>query len=231
MVRLRAAFCVALSLLFVVSTAMGASAPAMGTITSAMGAHVGAAPATAGATVFGGDKLSTQQTGTIQIRAGAARLMLSGASIATINDVNGVPSAELQQGTVVFSTANAKAFVLRASTAEIRPETDAPTVAQVTYVNSKELIVRSTKGPLTVTVDGELQIIPEASAYRVILDPDPYLEMSANAAQGPVGAGAPGQRGTPRKAARSRFLLLAIIVTGVVTYFALDEVLESPHKP
>jgi len=233
MVRSRAAFCAVLSLLFFVSTAMGASAPPVGTITSALGAHVGEASATVGATVFGGDKLSTQQTGTLQMRAGAARLMLSASSIATVAaDSNGTPSATLQQGTAVFSTANAKAFVLYASTAQIRPETDAPTVAQVTFVNSKELVVRSTRGSLAITVDGETQYVPEATSYRVILDPDSYLETAATpAAQGPAGAGSKGRSGPPLKAGRSRFLLIAIVVTGIATGVALYEVMQSPSRP
>jgi hypothetical protein len=232
MARMRAAFCVVLSLLFFVSTAMGASAPPVGTITSAVGAHVGAASATVGATVFGGDKLSTQQTGTLQMRAGAARLMLSASSIATVADSNGTPSATLQQGTAVFSTANAKAFVLHASTAEIRPETDAPTVAQVTFVNSKELVVRSTRGSLAITVDGETQYVPEATSYRVILDPDSYPETAATpAAQGPAGAGSKGRNGPPLKAGRNRFLLIAIAVTSVATGVVLYEVMQSPSHP
>ncbi len=221
MERLRALFCVIVSVLFVLSTAMGASAPAVGTVTSALGAYVGAASATVGATVFMGDKLSTQQTGTLQIRAGAARLMLSGST----------PTATLQQGTAIFSTANAKAFVLRAATAEIRPGTDGPTVAQVTYVTSKELVVRSTRGSVAITVDGETQTVPEASAYRVILDPDSYLETTAAMAQGPAGAGAERTRNRPLKAGRSRFLLIAIVLTAVTTAIVLDEALESPHKP
>lgn len=231
MARLRAAVCVVLSCLFVVSTALSASAPPLGTVTTALGAHVGSAVATTGATVFSGDKLSTQQTGSLQVRTGSARLMLSGASVVTMSESADTPGAVLQQGTAFFSTANAKAFVLHASTADIRPETDAPTVAQVTYVNSKELIVRSTRGSITITVEGETQVVPEAMAYRVILDPDSYPEPTATAAQGPQGAGAGGRRGTPRKAGRSRFLLLAIIVTGVATGIVLDEVLESPYKP
>ena len=231
MARLRALFCVVFSALFVVSTTMGASSLVVGTITSALGAHVGSAPATAGATVFSGDRLSTQQTGALQIRAGAARLMLSAVSTATVSDSNGTPGATLQQGTAVFSTANAKAFVLHASTADIRPETDAPTIAQVTYVNSKELVVRSTRGSLAITVDGETQTVPEATAYRVILDPDSYLETTATAAQGPAGAGAERTRNRPLKAGRSRFLLIAIVITGVATGIALYEAKESPHKP
>lgn len=233
MARLRAVFCVVLSLLFVVSGTMGASAPAVGTITSASRANVGSATATVGTTVFVGDRLVTQQAGILQVRAGAARMMLSASSTATVADSNGTPSATLLQGTLVFSTANSKAFVLRASTAEIRPETDTPTIAQVTFVNSKELVVRSTRGSVAITVDGETQYVSEGNAYRVILDPDSYLESRAAAAepQGPQGAGAGGRGAPPLKAGRSRFLLLAIIVTGVVTAIVLDEALESPSKP
>src|SRR5215470_17661397 len=230
MARVRALFCLAISFLFLASTTFGASAPAVGTITSASRANVGTAAATVGTTVFVGDRLVTQQAGLLQVRAGAARLMLSASSAVTVADSNGTPSATLQQGTVVFSTANSKAFVLRASTAEIRPETDAPTVAQVTYVNSKELVVRTTRGSVAITVDGETQYVPEATAYRVILDPDSYLETSgaAQASQGPQGAGAGGSGRPPRRAGRSRFLLIAIIVTGVATSVALYEALQSP---
>lgn len=230
MARLRAMFCVVLSFVFVVSTALGASAPPLGTITTALGAHVGSAAATTGATIFSGDRLSTLQTGSLQVRTSAARLMLSGASAVTMSEGGETPGAILQQGTAVFSTANAKAFVLHASTADIRPETDEPTIAQVTYVNAKELIVRSTRGSIAITVEGETKIVPEAMAYRVILDPDSYPGVVSDA-QGPEGAGSGGKRGVPRKAGRSRFLLLAIIVTGVGTGIALHEVLESPNKP
>lgn len=231
MARSRAFFCIALSLIFVVSTAMGASSPAIGTITSASRANVGTATATVGTTVFAGDKLATSQLGTLQVRAGAARLMLSASSMATVSDSNGTPSATLQQGTAVFSTANAKALVLRAATAEIRSQTDAPTIGQVTYVNSKELIVRSTRGSLAVTVDGETQYVAEGMAYRVILDPGSFPEATAAPAQGPAGAGSGGRAGRPLKAGRSRFLMMAIIVTSVATGIALYEVLQSPDKP
>ena len=231
MARLRAFCCIVLSLIFVASTGMSASAPALGTITSAFRANVGTANATVGTTVFSGDRLTTTQLGTLQVRAGAARLMLSASSAATVSDSNGTPSATLQQGTAIFSTANSKAFVLRASTAEIRPETDAPTIGQVTYINSKELVVRSTRGSLAVSVDGETQYVAEGMAYRVILDPDSYLEATAAPGQGPAGAGAGGRPGMPRKAGRSRFLLLAIIVTSVATGVALYEVVQSPSRP
>jgi hypothetical protein len=206
----------------------GATPAAIGTVTSATSARVGEATASKGSTVFGGDHLSTERLGNIQIRAGAARFLLSGASSASLGASRETPTATLLSGTAVFSTANAKAFVLRASTAEIRPQTDQPTVAQVTYVSDKELRVKSTRGSLAITVDGETQIVPESGAYRVILDPSSYY--AGENAQGPRGVGA-RNGGPPLKAGRSHFLLIAIIVTGVATGVALYEALQSPDRP
>jgi hypothetical protein len=228
MLRLRALIAVLLSYVMVVMPVMGSTPAVVGTITSAAGARVGAATASTGSTVFQGDHLSTDIAGTIQVRTGAARLRLSEKSSASLDTSEGTPTATLLSGTAVFSTANAKAFALHAATALIRPESDQPTVAQVTYVGPKELRVRSTRGSLTITVDGETQIVPEAAAYRVILDPDSYYASAPD--QGPVGVGGGKNRG-PRKAGRSRFLLIAIVVTGVVTGVALYKALESPDSP
>ena len=162
------------------------------------------------------------------MRAGAARLLLSGASSAAMGENTTSPSARLLSGTAVFSTANARAFVLHASKAEIRPESDQPTVAQVTYISDKELQVRSTRGSLAITVDGETQIVPEATAYRVILDPSSYY--AAESGQGPRGAGS-RNGGPPLKAGRSHFLLIAIILTSVATGVALYEAVQSPSQP
>ena len=228
MSRVRPAIAVAVSYLLVYLPLANGAPAAVGTITSASSAHIGAAAASTGSTVFGGDHLSTEKFGSVQIRAGAARLLLSGASSAALGDDNGTPSARLLSGTAVFSTANAKAFVLKAAAAEIRPESNQPTVAQVTYISEKELRVRSTRGSLAITVDGETQIVPETMAYRVILDPDSYY--AAEDSQGPRGAGSRDRR-PPRKAGRSRFLLLAIIGVSVATGVVLYEALQSPDTP
>jgi hypothetical protein len=228
MLRPRAVLAVVVAYTLFLLPVNGATPAAIGTITSATGAHVGAASASSGSTVFGGDHLSTEKFGSLQVRAGAARFMLSSASAAAVDGSAATPSARLLSGTVVFSTANARAFLLRASTAEIRPQSDQPTVAQVTYINDKELQVRSTRGSLAITVDGETQIVPEAMAYRVILDPSSYY--AAENAQGPRGVGS-RQGGPPLKAGKSHFLLIAIILTGVATGVALYEAMQSPDRP
>src|SRR5712692_6592845 len=118
-----------------------APASSLGTVVYADRAHVGAAQASVGATIFAGDRLSTDQSGSVQVRAGAARLLLSGTSIATFSQDDASPAATLTFGSATFSTANSKAFALHVGSVVIRPNTDQPTVGRVTVLNPKELIV------------------------------------------------------------------------------------------
>ena len=162
----------------------------------------------------------------MQLRAGAARLLLLSASAAEVNDNEGAPSAKLLLGTATFSTGNAHAFTLYASTAAIRAQSNAPTIGQVTYLNAKELLVTSKRGPLTITVDGETQVIADNTTYHVYLDPqDPQGAGSGSQSSGS------GHGASPLKAGRSRFLIFAVAITGVATYFAVSEALESPARP
>src|SRR5712692_202794 len=112
MSRLREALAALVSSSLLITPVWGAPSSSLGTIVYADRAHMGAAPASAGATVFGGDRLSTEQSGSIQVRAGAARLLLSGASSATLATDEATPAAILTRGSATFSTANSKAFAL-----------------------------------------------------------------------------------------------------------------------
>jgi hypothetical protein len=229
MQRLRAILAAALSVTLASAPLMGApTATVLGTVVTAERAHVDDGIASVGTTVFGGDRLSTEDQGSVQIRAGAARLLLLSASSAMVNDSEGAPSAKLLAGTATFSTGNAHAFTLYASKAAVRAQSDAPTIGQVRLLNAKELLITSKRGPLSVTVDGETQIIEDGKAYHVYLDPD------MAAAQGPAGAGGQGpsgKGGSPLKAGRSRFLIVVVAVTAIATYFAVSESLESADRP
>jgi hypothetical protein len=211
---------------FVFSPAWGAGEPALGTVISADRAYLGTSVASVGTTIYGGDHLSTDQLGNVQLRTGAARLHLSPSSAVVITENDGNPGAILAAGTATFSTANAKAFSLRAAAATFRPQSDAPTIAQVTLVSPKEFIVHTTRGALSVTFEGETQIIPEGNSYRVVLDPEP----NPDPAQGPEGPGSVRMR-RPRAAGRSRFVIIVIAATGALTSFAVSEALESPDRP
>jgi hypothetical protein len=231
MSRLRALYAAAVALSLASVPLWAATTPTatpLGTVIAADHANVGNSGADVGTTVYGGDRLSTDFQGNVQIRAGAARLLLSSSSAAVVSDSEGTPAAKLLQGTATFSTGNAQAFTLYASKAIIRAQSDVPTIGQVTYINAKELMVTARRGGLTVSVENDVQVIPEGQSYKVLLDPE------AEAAQGPSGAGGsqgPTSHGGPLKAGRSRFLIVAVGITAVATGFALSEAFESPSRP
>ena len=214
-----------LSLTLLTSPLWAAPSSALGTVVFANRARVGDAETSVGATVFGGDRLSTDNAGTVQVRAGAARLLLASSSIATLAQEEAGPSATLAAGTATFSTANSKAFSLHVATAVVRPATEQPTIGRVTLLGPKELIVKSIRGSLEIAVEDDLREIPEGAAYRVVLDPN------APPPQGPRGAGTKGMGGPPVKGAKSKFIWYAIAISGGVTAYVVSEALESPDRP
>jgi len=211
-----------LSFALLITPAWGAPATGVGTVVSSQQAYLGAAPASVGTTVFNGDRLNTDQFGSVQVRAGAARLLLAGSSNLTWNTEGAVAAATLASGTASFSTADARAFALHVATAVIRPQGDEPTIGNVTVLSPKELVVRCSRGALTVTVEDDSRVIPEGVAYRIVLD-----TKAADAS----GNGQPWGQGPPQKAGKSRFMWYLIAFTAVITTFAVSEALESPDRP
>jgi hypothetical protein len=202
-----------------------AATVAFGTVVSADRARVGSAAATVGTTVFSGDTLDTDKFGSLQIRAGAARLLLTSASQVTWANEESGASATLKSGTAIFSTANAKAFALHAGTALIRPNSDAATVGSVTILSPKELAVSCSHGALAISVEDDTKIVAEGTAYRVMLDPhDPQARDTNNPP--PV-----FQQKAPRKSGRDRFLMFVLIFAGVGTALGVYFALESPDRP
>jgi hypothetical protein len=232
MPRLRGTLSIGLSILLSISliaeTTYGNSGIGLGTVVSADHAHIGAAAASAGTTVFAGDKLDTDQLGSVQVRAGAARLLLTGSSRLVWGNEEGSPSATLTGGTAAFSTARANAFVLHAATAAFKPRGDEPTVANVTLLNGKELVVRCSRGALLIAVEDDVRVIPEGTAYRVVLDPEAAAPAGAHPA--PPTQASWGQR-QPHKTGTSKFIWYAIAFVTAVTFFAASEALESPDRP
>ena len=221
---------VLLSVSLIATPIWGNSGLGLGTVVSAERAHIGTAAASAGATVFAGDKLDTEQLGNLQIRAGTARLLLKGGSRLVWGAEAGAPSATLTGGTAAFSTASAKAFVLHAGTAVFRPRGDEPTVANVTLLNPKELLVHCSRGALLIAVDDDVRVVPEGMAYRVVLDPEAAAPPGAVPAPATPAPASWGQH-QPIKAGKSKFIWYAIAVVGLITWFAVSEALESPDRP
>src|SRR5262245_44394681 len=84
-----------LSLTVLISPLCAVPSATFGTVVFVNRARVGNANASVGATVFSGDSLSTDQVCSVQIRAGAARLLLAGASAAKLSQDEASPAVTL----------------------------------------------------------------------------------------------------------------------------------------
>jgi len=229
MARSREIFAAVFTSCLLMAPVWGATTGALGTVVASDGASVGGAGAAVGTTVFDGDKLSTGAAGSVQLRVGSARFLLSASSLATVRENVGIPEATLLGGSATFSTANAKAFSLSALTAVIRPKSDDPTIGQVTMLGEKQLLVKCMRGALTITVGDDSRVISEGSAYRIVLDPAKSEE--AQTQPPPQGSGTKGSGGAPRMAAKSRFVWYATAAVAVVAFLAVHEAIESPARP
>src|SRR5262249_28954439 len=122
------------------------------------------------------------------------------------------------------SMANAKAMSVRAATAIVRPKGDDPTIGSVTLLNPKELTVQCSRGALVLTVIDDSLVIPEGTAYHIVLDPDSYpaADKAASAWRG---------QQPPKRSGRNRFIFFVIFITAMISIFAISEALESPERP
>jgi hypothetical protein len=232
MPRTRGTASVAVSILVSISLLatpiFGNSGVGSGTVVSVDSAHLGTAAVTVGTTVFAGDRLDTSEAGSMQIRAGAARVVMTASSRLVWGGESGAPSATLLGGTAAFSTSRENAFVLHAATAAFKPRGDEPTVANITLLNPKELVVRCSRGAVLIAVEDDVRVVPEGTAYHVVLDPEAAVPPGATPA-----AAAPASWGQhqPVKTGKSKFIWYAIAFTAVVTGIALWRALESPDRP
>src|SRR5882672_8440004 len=166
---------------FLVGIPLPAGIPALGVVTQASAAYFNAARVLAGATVYDGDRLSTESEGLLQFRGAGSLLYLPGRSGVTLHRLPNGTQAHLSTGGLVFSSARASAMEILANDAFIRPAADVPTVAQVTLVGPKELQITARRGALEFSYHSETENIAEGASYRILLDPaDPPLRSSQN---------------------------------------------------
>ena len=76
-------------------------------------------------------------------------------------------SANLNNGSVVISSAEGQTFELLADGATIRPANSQPTSGQITMVSPTELILTSNRGTLQVSMGDEVKTVDAGSSYRL----------------------------------------------------------------
>jgi hypothetical protein len=220
-----------------------AQAPAAGVVVEAERARVGNGPVTAGASVYGGDVISTESDGHAQVRIGKTQFQLQGdTQVALFSGANGAV-AELRHGSLVVSNNNAaEGFQIYASDVRIVPTSDRPILGQVTLNAPCDVQIASEHGKLEATVGKEKKTIEDGHSYDV--RPDFTVDDSRVPAISPddsnyhrghrhTSCAVAATHGTraPIAAANSHFAIGVGVGIGVITVIGIKKGLESPDRP
>ncbi len=209
----------ALSLVLIEAPVMAApasspSAP-LGVVVAAENANVGAGVTTGGATIYDGDRLQTPANSTLRVRLGSGQMVLRQNTIADVHAFPNGFSANLDNGTVVVSSAEGQTFQLIADGATVRPANSQATSGQISMISPTELILTGTRGTLQVTMGDEVETVEAGSSYRLEVeseDPGPNPQ-------------------APHPTARNHFLWIAIPVIAAVTGIVIWRAMTSPTTP
>jgi hypothetical protein len=156
----------------------------VGLVVVAHKAHLEAAAALQGATVFAPQKLSTQTGGALSVRLDQALLTLSGDSRARIEAREQGLRTILDRGVMRVEWSGASTVELRALEVAIRPQGNAPTLAEIALTGKGELLLTSHAGALEASYAGVTQVIPAGATYKALVAPEAEPQ-----AQQPQGAG------------------------------------------
>lgn len=158
---------------FLTLSSLPARPSVLGVVLAAKHVHLNTTAVTAGATVYDGDRFSTETGGMLRLRSGAAGLEVAEESVISVqNPPNGAQGIEvnLHKGTIVFWSDRIASLNIVTQEASIRPVADNRTVAQISVTGPKELRVYARRGALQFSYRGETETLAEGKSYRVILD-------------------------------------------------------------
>lgn len=195
-----------------------------GVISDAVRARVDGADATLGANVYAGDALSTFPGGTLRLRVGAGQLFLLESSDASLTQDHSRVDMLMKNGTAGLSAKIDDPLEIDTPVGTIRPADEKHAFGQVSVIGSRQVVVTSYEGTLSLTHNGEERMIEAGKSYRVSLAAGPAAA-PAPAPQGGQGAGASGSNG---------HLVLDTVVIGgaaLAGYLIWRVATESPSAP
>jgi hypothetical protein len=148
--------------------ALPQNAQPIGIVTATGRAQIGSSTASVGASVFAGDLLRTEAGDGMIVHVGKVQFFLHENSIATLYLRPNGAVAELEQGTLTFSTPVATdAVEVLVSDVRVLPKILGATVGEVSIVNPCELRVSSQVNPLQVLRGKSEHVVQEVTTYRV----------------------------------------------------------------
>lgn len=207
-----------------VAVTIGADIPT-GVVSDAVHAHVDGADATLGANVYAGDALETYPGGSLRLRVGAGQLFLLASSDASITQDHARIDMLMKNGTAGLSAKIDDPLEIDTPVGTLRPADEKHAFGQVSVVGSRQVIVTSYEGTLSLTHNGEQRLIEAGKSYRMSLAPGPAAAPAAAAPQGGQGAGSGGNN--------SHLVVDTVVIGGAALagFLVWHVMTESPSAP
>lgn len=207
----------------------------LGVVLLAKDAHASMDMTLSGATIYDGDRLKTENDGTLRARLGRSQMYLGPSTAADVHGTSNGFSAELIYGTAAVSSGLGQSFQLLADGVIIRPATQRSTVVQVTRVDSHELLLTCDRAAVQVSLDNEVRTIEAGESYRMVIEPEepsldnavgnPPQDRGGHPPEGPPGGPGPSPTG------RNRITLILIPTVAAVVGVVVWRALVSPAAP
>ncbi|HEY0702991.1 MAG TPA: hypothetical protein VGD60_09515 [Candidatus Acidoferrales bacterium] len=209
-------------------SAFAANEKPLGMVVQAQDAQIGTAVVAIGTTVYPGDTVETQVSGTLRLKVGGSQVYLLASSAATLSQKADMVHALVKSGTVGFSSNGTDQVGLEIPEGIVSAANGQPAYGQVTITGPREVIISAYRGELVLDNDGELHTIPAGKTYRVTMDLEPA---ATPASQEAAGVGGKDHDIVAPRHRHLAFDLVVLAVAGVGSYFIFREVTESPSRP
>lgn len=142
----------------------------LGVVLQANLAHVRQSALTEGASIFAGEEIATDVSGSADIRIANSRYSLAANSHGRFYPARASKGSisELTNGTLTFRRDNGDNIEVFASDVRIVPQGDAPATGQVTVFSPCKISVTAITGDLQVTAGTETHVVAEKESYEVL---------------------------------------------------------------
>ena len=142
----------------------------LGVVLQANLAHIRQSSLTEGASVFAGESISTDVSGSADIRVANSRYSFAANSVGRLYPGHATKGsvAELTSGTLTFRRDGGDKIEVVASDVRIVPQGEEPATGQVTIFSPCRISVTAITGDLQVTAGTEVHIVAEKESYEVL---------------------------------------------------------------
>jgi hypothetical protein len=205
-----------------IPAAAGTSEKPLAVVLVAEHAHLTGTKVVSGTTVYAGDALDTEESGTLGLRVGTSQFFLLSASAVTFGESAQIAQLRLTRGTMVFSSSKSGEFEVETPAGVLRAIAGQAASGRVALTGPNEMVISAYRGGLVLDNDGEMHSIPAGKAYRVVIEDS---EVTATAERDD-----PGNVHGKRRRRRLAFYLIVGGATAAISFGVWEELSESPYK-